>query len=118
MDKTILADFRAKLEEIRFAITGEVNGKYKTKKNNPNEQMADIADEAAQSHGQQLMMEFGQKEWEKLRLVEEAIEKIDGGQYGICSECEELIPEGRLKVVPFAIHCVDCLDVLEKNTLT
>ena len=51
MDRATLAYFRAKLEEIRFKITGEVNEKYKTKKSNPNEQMADIADEIRDEWG-------------------------------------------------------------------
>ena len=118
MNETTLTAFRTKLEKIRSTMIGEVKKKYKTEKNSPNEQVANIADEAAQSYDRQLMMGFGEKEWGKLRLVEEAIEKMDSGQYGICSECGELIPEGRLKVIPFATHCVDCLEILEKNILT
>ena len=61
------------------------------------------------------MLELGQQEWKKLRLVEEAIEKMDNGQYGICSECQEPIPEARLKVIPFAEHCIHCLEAIEKK---
>jgi DnaK suppressor protein len=50
-----------------------------------------------------------------MRLVEEAIEKLDEGQYGICLECEELISEERLTVIPFASYCVDCLELIEKK---
>ena len=77
--------------------------------------MADFADDAAQSYNRQLMMEFGEQEWKKLRLVEEAIKKMDDGQYGICSECEDPIPEARLKVIPFAAYCIDCLEAIEKK---
>ena len=117
MNETKLASFRAKLEEICFAIVAEVKGKYKSPKDHPTEQVADIADDAVQSYDRQLMMGLGEKEFGKLRLVEEAIKKIDRGQYGICLECEELISEERLSVVPFALHCVDCLEIIEnKNT--
>jgi DnaK suppressor protein len=47
--------------------------------------------------------------------VEEAITKVDDGQYGVCLECERLIPEERLTVIPFASHCVDCLESIEKK---
>ena len=116
MDETKLASFRAKLEEIRFAITGGAQEKYKSKKEHLSEQVADITDDAIQSFDRQLVMELGEKELKKLRLVEEAIVKINDGQYGVCSKCEELIPEKRLTVVPFASHCVDCLAALEKDT--
>ena len=45
-----------------------------------------------------------------LLLCVNALEIIDNGKYGICSECEEPIPEARLKVIPFAAHCIECLD--------
>ena len=115
MNETTLTAFRTKLEKIRSTMIGEVKKQYKTKKNSPNEQVADIADEAAQSYDRQLMMGFGEKEWGKLRLVEEAIEKMDNGQYGVCSECKEPIPEARLKVIPFVAHCIDCLEAIEKG---
>ena len=115
MNETTLASFRAKLEEIRFTMIGDVKDKYKVKKGDLNEQVADFADDAAQSYNRQLMMEFGEQEWKKLRLVEEAIAKLDDGRYGVCTECEQLIPEKRLAVVPFATHCVDCLEAIEKK---
>ena len=115
MNETKLASFRAKLEEIRFAIVAEVKGKYKSPKDHLTEQVADIADDAVQSYDRQLKMGLGKKEFEKMRLVEEAIEKLDEGQYGICLECEELISEERLTVIPFASYCVDCLELIEKK---
>ena len=115
MNETKLSSFRTKLEEIRFAIVGEVQEKYKSPQDRLTEQVANIADDAVQSYEHQLMMGLGEKEFEKLRLVEEAIKKIDEGQYGICLECEELIPEERLTVIPFASHCVDCLEIIEKK---
>ena len=115
MNETKLASFRTKLEEIRIGIAGKVQGKYKFSKDHLTEQVADIADDAVQSYDRQLMMGLGEKEFGKLRLVEEAIEKLDEGQYGICLECEELISEERLTVIPLASHCVDCLEAIEKK---
>ena len=115
MNETKITSFRTKLEEIRFAIVGEVKEKYKSPQDHLTEQVADIADDAVQSYERQLMMGLGEKEFEKLRLVEDAIEKLDEGQYGICLECEELISEERLTVIPFASYCVDCLELIEKK---
>jgi DnaK suppressor protein len=44
----------------------------------------------------------------QLRDIEEALRKIEEGTYGICDECEEDIPLGRLNAMPFALRCVDC----------
>jgi len=115
MNETKIASFRTKLEEIRFAIVGEVQEKYKSPQDRLTEQVANIADDAVQSYERQLMMGLGEKEFGKLRLVEEAIGKLDEGQYGICLDCEELISEERLAVIPFTSHCVDCLEIIEKK---
>ena len=111
MNETTLSLFRAKLEKIRFTMTGDVEDR----KGNLNEQVADTVDNAIQSYGRQLMMELGEQEWKKFRLVEEAIKKIDDGQYGLCIVCEEIIPESRLEVIPFVAYCIDCLEAIEKK---
>jgi DnaK suppressor protein len=115
MNETKLASFRVKLKEIRFALIGGVQEKYKSKKDNLSEQVADIADDAVQSYDRQLMLGLGEKDLRKLKLVEEAIKKVATGQYGICLECEELIPEVRLTVIPYTPYCVDCLETIEKK---
>jgi DnaK suppressor protein len=115
MNKTILYSFRERLEEIRLTIIEEAKEQYKSSKNSLNEQAADIADDATQSYDQQFKVNFGEKNGNKLRLVEEAIKKIKNGSYGVCSKCEGHIPEGRLELVPFTEHCVNCLETLENN---
>ncbi len=44
-----------------------------------------------------------------------ALRKIDEGTYGICEECEEEIPIGRLKAMPDARYCITCQMELEKE---
>jgi len=50
---------------------------------------------------------------ENLMKIDEALRKLNEGTYGLCEECGEPINEGRLKVMPFAIYCVDCQERLE-----
>ena len=49
----------------------------------------------------------------RLRDIDEALRRIDDGTYGVCSECEEEIPVGRLNVLPFALLCVACQEERE-----
>jgi len=51
---------------------------------------------------------------ENLNKIDEALRKIDEGTYGICEDCGTEIDEERLKVIPFAIYCVDCMEQREK----
>jgi DnaK suppressor protein len=50
-----------------------------------------------------------------LKAIEEALRKIDEGDYGICEDCDEDIPVGRLNAMPFAVRCIDCQ---EKHEMT
>ena len=115
MNETTLASFRPKLKEIHFSIIGNIKDKNKTTKEELNEHVADIIDDAIQSNSRQLTTELGEQDWKKMQLVEEAIKRLNDGEYGVCLECKEQIPQSRLKAIPFTTHCIDCLEVMEKK---
>ncbi len=49
-----------------------------------------------------------------LQKIDEALLKLDEGTYGICEDCGETISEKRLKILPFAIYCIDCQERREE----
>ncbi len=51
---------------------------------------------------------------ETLLKIDEALRKLDEGTYGICEDCGEAISGERLKVLPFATHCIDCQERREQ----
>jgi DnaK suppressor protein len=55
-------------------------------------------------------MELGlvTEEGRKVRLIDEAIERLKGGTYGLCSECGKEISEARLEALPYAKLCIKC----------
>jgi DnaK suppressor protein len=44
----------------------------------------------------------------RLRLIDEALARVDNGTYGVCADCGDEIGLERLKILPFAVRCVDC----------
>ena len=50
-----------------------------------------------------------------LEAIEAALDKIaeDEGEYGLCEECDERIPLGRLELMPWAELCTKCQTKLE-----
>ncbi|PRB03411.1 molecular chaperone DnaK [Microbacterium sp. MYb72] len=48
----------------------------------------------------------------ELRQVDEALARLDTGDYGVCAVCGQRIPAARLEVRPFATHCVACAEKL------
>jgi len=44
----------------------------------------------------------------RIHLVDEALERMDAGTYGICVDCGTTIPPDRLEVRPLSVRCVAC----------
>lgn len=78
------------------------------------EPSGDIYDQASSERDRELGLLLGDREREKVHAIDEALLRIDENEYGVCEECEEEIPLGRLKAMPFARHCVKCKSDLEK----
>ncbi|HIJ95488.1 MAG TPA: hypothetical protein HPP94_07085 [Desulfuromonadales bacterium] len=74
----------------------------------------DIYDQASSERDRELGLLLGDREREKIHSIDEALLRIDDGDYGICEECDEEIPLGRLKAMPFARHCVKCKTDIER----
>jgi len=51
---------------------------------------------------------------ETLEKIDEALRKVTDGTYGICEDCGSEISEERLRVIPFAIYCIDCKEKRER----
>jgi DnaK suppressor protein len=50
------------------------------------------------------------------RMIEEALEDIDNGEYGICRQCGCDIAVKRLKANPIARHCITCKSAMENRS--
>ena len=65
-------------------------------------------DQAQISHEEFVSSRINGLDYNQLRLVEEALDRLDAGDYGICLGCEEPIAEKRLRALPWARYCVTC----------
>lgn len=48
--------------------------------------------------------------------INQALERIQNGSYGICVDCEHPIPVARLEAFPAAARCLGCKSVFEANS--
>ena len=113
MKKNKLKQLQVLLKNIRAEIVGEVE-KISVKENEA-EHMADISDDAARSYDRKLQGDLEKQEWNKLKQVEAALEKVAQNKYGTCEQCEAEIPEARLEIMPYAEFCTQCLSEIEEN---
>lgn len=107
--KQLLLDMKEQtLQEIKRSI------KKGSESSIGEEPTGDIYDQASSERDRELGLLLNDREREKLHNIDEALLRITEGEYGICEECDEDIPLGRLKVLPFTRHCVKCKSDLEK----
>jgi DnaK suppressor protein len=69
-------------------------------------------DQAQISHDEFISLRLNSLDYVQLRMIEEALDRIEAGDYGICHSCEEPIPAKRLEALPWAKHCVTCQESL------
>jgi DnaK suppressor protein len=65
-------------------------------------------DQAQLSHDEFVSLRLNRLDYVQLKLIEEALDRIEAGDYGICMSCEEPIPAKRLQALPWAKYCVTC----------
>lgn len=68
-----------------------------------------IADQGTENYQREFASQLKSIESEALREIDEALNRIATGTYGLCEECGEPIPLARLEVVPYARLCIKCL---------
>src|SRR5262245_60862963 len=52
---------------------------------------------------------------ERANKLAEALDRLRGGEYGVCEECGEAIAPARLRAMPEVTTCVRCQDRLERS---
>ena len=65
-------------------------------------------DQAQITHDEYVSLSLNRLDYLQLRMIEEALDRLNSGDYGICLACEEPIPAKRLKALPWARYCVAC----------
>lgn len=50
---------------------------------------------------------------QELESIEEALKRIETGEYGRCEDCDEWIRPARLEIMPYAVRCRACQEKWE-----
>jgi len=80
----------------------------KTSLKNSDEKLADPADQAAVDLERNFMLRIRDREYNLIKKLKMALERIENGTYGICEVCGDEISINRLKARPFAELCIEC----------
>jgi DnaK suppressor protein len=110
-------ELKQMLEERRREIQAEVQGKIRDVRAEASMGGKNEVFDAVESSEADIQddIEFAliQMKSETLNKINDALNRLDNGDYGNCFECGEEIAEKRLRALPFAVRCKDCEEARE-----
>lgn len=65
-------------------------------------------DQAIERENDEVVDSLGESIREELKLIDNAIARIEEGKYGTCSRCGENIAKARLDALPYTELCIEC----------
>ena len=112
MEKEILEKFRNQLLQKREEILNEA-GRTLSDMTDQNVNIPDPNDRATIESGRSFELRIRDRERKLLSKIEEALQRVDDGAYGICEDCGEEIGVKRLEARPVTTLCIDCKTLQE-----
>jgi len=103
------------LEQRRQQIEAQVQSKVRGFRETSNKEVqrprTDIGDDPAQEDIDFALVQMQSQTLENIRL---ALLRLATGEYGVCADCDDEIPEKRLRALPFAGRCRTCQEDQER----
>jgi DnaK suppressor protein len=115
MRKTTLKNAKELLAEMKRTILRDISEDLKHGREGAKDDGMDTYDLASEERDREINFILSDREREKLQAIEEALERIEDGTYGMCDSCESEIAPGRLEAMPFSRLCVSCQTEREKE---
>lgn len=119
LKKSEMEMYRQKLEQMRNQLTHTLKGSTAEVKSQDDSggYSQHQADQGTDDFDRTISLEVTSKEYDILRHIDRALEKMEEGTYGQCDISGEEIPKARLDAVPYATMTVKSQDQLEKGLL-
>ena len=112
MKPTDLQEFRERLDKMREDLLNEsVDTVHEMREENS--LYPDPSDRASMETEHINLLRIRDRERKLLGKVDEALDRMEQGSFGLCEECGEEIDLERLKIRPVTTFCIRCKETLE-----
>jgi DnaK suppressor protein len=118
MPRSRYAELKQMLDGRRREIQAEVQGKMRGVREEGTwggklNEVLDAVESAEADIQEDLEFALVQMKSETLNKINDALIRLEQGNYGNCFDCGEEIAEKRLRALPFAVRCKDCEEARE-----
>jgi DnaK suppressor protein len=104
----LIKQMRPLLLKRRQALLRALNNDFASTLSVDDNDVRDIADRAVETEYREVIAELAEVESRELKQIDEALQRLTKGEYGVCVECEKNIPMARLQALPYATKCIHC----------
>ncbi len=108
------AELRARLEDERDRLTTEIENLHQALMDFTEDVRDEdrsygnhMADDATDTYEQERQMALQRNLETVLADVNDALQRMDEGKYGVCLDCGKDIPLERLQARPYAVRCLE-----------
>src|SRR6266481_4070321 len=112
------SELKRMLDERQREIQAEVQGKMRDVRSEgtwggKQNEVLDAVESAEADIQEDIEFALVQMKSETLNKINDALVRLEQGDYGYCFDCREEIAEKRLRALPFAVRCKDCEEAKE-----
>lgn len=98
-------------DALRKALAGDLSSLQALR----DQSRGDVLDAALDNAHDEINSQLAEVESRELAQIENALEQMREGRYGLCQGCEKPIPLARMQALPYAILCIECQQEIEKS---
>jgi DnaK suppressor protein len=114
MNKEKLEEFRQLLQSQIDSLLREAD-KTVSEMTDEKTNFPDPTDRASLESDRNFELRIRDRERKLIMKIQEAMERIDDGEFGVCESCGEEIGEARLRARPVTTLCIDCKTEQERQ---
>jgi len=113
--KKFLETARENLLAMKQKLLSEIDSELRAEREGNKDEGMDTYDLASEERDREINFILSDRERVKLQQIDDALERIDDGNYGVCESCGLEIGEERLTAMPFSRLCRDCQQDQERE---
>ena len=109
------AELKQMLNDLRREMQNEIQSRMLDGRTDRSNEVADDIEHSDADAQGDIELALLQMRAETLNRIDEALVRLDAGEYGSCFVCEREISERRLRALPFAVRCQACQERREQE---
>lgn len=113
--KQFMADLRQQLLDMKTKLLEEMELESKAEREGNKDEGLDTYDLASEERDREINFILSDRERSKARNIDDALERMEEGTYGVCDACGLEVAEERLTAMPFTRLCRDCQQEQERE---